>query len=104
MRKQKDLFGNKTQSTYDKLVDNLQKHDNRTLKNRVERLKFLNTICPSNISMLGDMESIFILQEARLTFLNGAFMLQFFYAKLLLSAGLLYISHQKKRIVTSQRR
>ena len=70
---QRDLFGDKAQLQIDKLTSNLQRQDRHTFKSRLERLKFLDSIYPRGVSMFGRMEPIFIFQEARLTFLNGAF-------------------------------
>jgi len=72
-RPQKDLFGNKAKPKLDKETAELKQLDARTIKNRAERLKYLESIYPRWVSMFGEMEPIFIFEEARLTFLNGAF-------------------------------
>ena len=70
---QRDLFGDRVQPKLDKLATDLQKQDRHTLKFRLARLKFLDSIYPRGVSMFGQMEPIFIFEEARLSFLNRAF-------------------------------
>jgi hypothetical protein len=71
---QRDLFGNKTRPKTDRLEADLKRQDKYTFSHRLERLRFLNSIVPPNgMSMFGNIEPIFIFEEARLTYLNGAF-------------------------------
>jgi len=70
---QRDLFGDKARPKFDKLATDLQKRDRQTFKSRLERLRYLDSISPRGISMFGQMEPIFIFEEASLAFLNGAF-------------------------------
>ena len=71
---QKDLFGNKAATRrIDKAAAALRVHDKDTFANRLARYKLLESLAPHGYSALGAFEPLFVFEEARLCFLNGAF-------------------------------
>lgn len=70
---QLDMAGNPVPSRPDPTEIRLLKSDKRTFKKRLERLKYLESISPQNIAIAGSPETVFLLQEARVTFVNGTF-------------------------------
>lgn len=70
---QKDLFGNPIKKRRTRLEIQLSKHDRETFEDRLERLKYLDSVIPKNYWMAGSFESIFLFQEAGVAFINGAF-------------------------------
>jgi hypothetical protein len=69
---QKDLFGKTINPVRDKEKIALKKHDINTFDSRLVRLKYLDSL-QTPTSMFGNMEPIYMFDEARLTYLNGAF-------------------------------
>lgn len=70
---QTDLFGNKPIKKITKFETTLKKYDTETLDGRVERLKYINTLLPNEYVFGGDLETIFIFEEAKMAFINGQF-------------------------------
>jgi hypothetical protein len=70
---QRDLFGKKVKPKYDKLAQALKNNDKQTFEARLKRLRYLDNMLPPDSGMAGLMEPVQIFEEARLAFLNGAF-------------------------------
>lgn len=71
--KHRDLFGTVIKSKIDKYERALRKHDRKTFYERLKRLRFLNTIFPKGYQVTTDIESIYIYDEAKMTYINGEF-------------------------------
>lgn len=71
----KDLFGHKVVSKKKKtrLESSLIKYDKDTFDTRLSRLKYLNKIFPKDYSIAGDIQTVFVFSEAKMTFINGEF-------------------------------
>ena len=71
----KDLFGNKIikKKRPSRLENSLVKYDKESFPTRLERLKFIEKIFPKDYSILGIMETVFVFEEAKMTFINGEF-------------------------------
>jgi len=71
----KDLFGQKVISKKKKtrLESSLIKYDKDTFDTRLARLKYLNKIFPKDYSIAGNMQTVFVFSEAKMTFINGEF-------------------------------
>lgn len=69
----KDLFGNPVypRKTQNQLV--LERFDARTLAARTERLRFLRKIFPRVAGFLMPLETSFVFNETKMTFVNGEF-------------------------------
>jgi len=67
------LFGNKPTKKNTKFETTLKKYDSNTIDERVERLKFINTLIPGEYIFGADPETIFIFEEAKMAFINGQF-------------------------------
>ncbi len=72
---ERDIFGNKIEKKKRKsrLESGLLKYDTSTFSSRLERLKYINKIFPDGISMMADIETIFIFDEAKMAFINGEY-------------------------------
>jgi hypothetical protein len=70
---QTDLFGNKPIKKITKFETALKKYDKETISERIERLKYINTLLPDEYMFGGDPETIFIFDEAKMAFINGQF-------------------------------
>jgi hypothetical protein len=70
---QLDMEGNPVPSRPDPTETRLLKSDRRAFKGRLERLKYLESISPQNIAIAGSPETVFLLQEAGQTFVNGTY-------------------------------
>src|SRR5665647_3935007 len=70
---QTDLFGNKPIKKITKFETALKKYDAETIDERVERLKYINTLLHDEYMFGGDPETIFIFEEAKMAFINGQF-------------------------------
>ena len=72
---EKDLFGKKVvqKKRKTKLEVALGKTDNESFKDRLNRLRYLNKIFPHDLLLGADQETIYILSEAKMTFINGEF-------------------------------
>ncbi len=70
---QTDLFGNKPIKKITKFETALKNYDKATIDERVERLKYINTLLPDKYMFCGDPETIFIFKEAKMAFINGQF-------------------------------
>ncbi|MCK6582613.1 MAG: hypothetical protein L6Q49_05890 [Anaerolineales bacterium] len=69
----KDMFGVPIKKKVDPLEITISRSDKRTIKNRVKRLKYLQSITPYDFHMLSSVETYFLFEETRLAFVNGAF-------------------------------
>ena len=71
----KDLFGEKVIKKKKRtlLETSLAKYDRDTFDTRLARLKYLDKIFPKNYSIVGDMQTVFVFGEAKMTFINGEF-------------------------------
>ena len=72
---EKDLFGKKVvqKKRRTKLEVALRKTDNESFEDRLHRLKYLNKIFPHDLFLGADQETIYILSEAKMTFINGEY-------------------------------
>ena len=70
---EKDLFGRKIRRRKSKLEKILEKYDKKTLDERVERLELIQKIIPKGYTVTGSVESAYIFDETKMTFLNGEF-------------------------------
>ena len=70
---QKDLFGKKVIQKKTRLETSLLRYDKRSLNERVERLKYINKIIPKGYGIAADMETVYVFDEAKMTFINGEF-------------------------------
>ena len=70
---QRDLFGKKVKPPRDKLKTSLLKNDRITFKSRLDRLRFLESLLAPNTGIFGSMEGVSLFGEARLAYLNGAY-------------------------------
>lgn len=68
-----DLFGTKKRKKRTYLEINLNKYDRDTFSDRLERLKYLNSIFPKGYGFLSGMETAYVFDEAKMTFINGEF-------------------------------
>lgn len=68
-----DLFGGKVKRRATYLERLLVKHDKDSFPGRLERLKHMREILPRGIGLVGNIETIYLLREAELAFMNGAF-------------------------------
>lgn len=57
---EKDLFGKPIQKRRSRLEIQLSKYDRETFDERLERLKFIESIAPRGYLMMGSFEAIFI--------------------------------------------
>lgn len=69
----KDLFGNKIIKKKTRKEISLEKYDKKTFEERLKRLQSLDKIFPKYYSIAGDMQTIFVFDEAKMTFINGEF-------------------------------
>lgn len=70
---QADLFGDKPIKKITKFETALKQYDKETIDERVERLKYINTLLPGEYMFGADPETIFIFEEAKMAFINGQF-------------------------------
>jgi hypothetical protein len=72
---QQELFPNKAKKKKKKSDEQLEleRYDQDSLTEREERLKFIKQIVPEEYFFGADLETICILQEAKMTFINGEF-------------------------------
>ena len=71
----KDLFGNRVKPKKQNigLEKSLIRNDTYTLEDRTLRLKFVNEIFPNGSIIAGDMETVYVFQEAKMAYVNGCF-------------------------------
>jgi len=71
----KDLFGQNVvqKKRKSKFEVALKKTDNESFEDRLNRLKYLNNIFPGDLFFGADPETVFIFNEAKMTFINGEF-------------------------------
>jgi hypothetical protein len=67
----KDLFGNPIVEKGSHLERSLRKYDRDSFGNRLDRLKYLQKIFPKGYGFLLAPESAYILDEVKMTFMNG---------------------------------
>ena len=62
-----NLFGEKIEDNerFKQLKKSLLNHDKNTLGERLERLKYVDTIFPKNYSIAADFETVFIFNETK---------------------------------------
>ncbi len=70
---EKNLFGENIKKRKTRLESALLKHDKESFEERLDRLKYLQTIFPNIDFMAGRPETILIFEEAKMTFINGEF-------------------------------
>lgn len=72
---QKELFNNKTKARKKKSKDELtlEKYDQRSMPDRIERFKFLKKVFPKGYAFGSDLETAYILDETKMAFINGEF-------------------------------
>jgi len=63
---QKDLFGHIIKRRPSRLESLLTRIDRESYQIRLERLKYIESITPKGLGMVGSIEAIFIFQEAGL--------------------------------------
>lgn len=68
-----NLFGDKKKKRKTYLEIKLNKYDRDSFYDRLERLKYLNRIFPKGYSFLSGMETAYVFDEAKMTFINGEF-------------------------------
>lgn len=71
--KQKDLFGKPIPRRKSRQQIVLEKYDRETLDERIDRLKWVEKIFPKGYGFLMPPETSFIFNEAKMSFINGAF-------------------------------
>lgn len=69
----KDLFGKRIKNKTTALEKAFNKYDKDTFEERVERSRYIEKIMPKGYTISGSTESVFILDEAKMTFINGEF-------------------------------
>ena len=72
---QQELFPNNSKKKKKNSSEELEltKYDQDTIIDRVERLKFIKLIVPEEYIFGADLETIYILKEAKMAFINGEF-------------------------------
>ena len=82
---QKDLFGKKvTSKKRTRLEIMLTSYDKKSFNDRLERLGYLKKIFPKGFGFVSDLETSFILDEVKTTFIDGAFYQQYSFLRHLL--------------------
>lgn len=71
--KEKDLFGEPIKKRTGRLEKSLSKYDHDTFEERLDRLKYINSVEPQSAGMMASLETVLVFQEATLAFVNGAF-------------------------------
>lgn len=69
----KNLFGEITRDKNPKYTRTLQKYDKDSFADRLKRLNWLKDNFPEDFEMLCTFEILFLLKEAKMTFINGEF-------------------------------
>ena len=70
---EKDLFGQSIEKKESFLKKSLRKYDKDSFNDRLKRLEYLQKIFPKDYGFLLRPESAFILDEVKMTFINGYF-------------------------------
>ena len=70
---EKDLFGYVKKTRRSRLESALIKNDRETLSARLDRLRHLQSIFPQGYGFLSGVETAYIFDEAKMTYLNGQF-------------------------------
>lgn len=70
---QGDLFGISKKKGTPFYHNIIRGFDNRTLKERAERLKYINSIFPKGTSLGGPPEWVYLYDEAKMAFMHGLF-------------------------------
>jgi len=70
---QRNLFGKREKKQLDAFEQFLVERDRNTLMERAERLRFTEEIYPHDLFIMTDNESAMLLEEAKLSYVNGEF-------------------------------
>jgi len=71
--REKDLFGYAKKTRRSRLESALLKNDKESLAARLDRLRHLQTIFPKGYGFLSSVETAYVFNEAKMTYLNGQF-------------------------------
>ncbi len=72
-KRERDLFGNVIRTKKPRLQTALEKYDRDTLRERLDRLQFLQAFYPKKYWFAMTVESASIFGEARMAFINGEY-------------------------------
>ena len=92
---EKDLFGYTKKTRKPRLEAAILKHDRITLEARLERLRHLQNIFPRGYSFLSSIETAYVFDEAKMSYINGQFV-----ATILLAQA--HIEHHLQGYVASR--
>ena len=70
---ERDLFGEEISREEDPLEQYLAAYDEDTFRDRLSRLKYLQTVIPEDYSFMMGTSSFYVFEEARRAFINGEF-------------------------------
>lgn len=70
---ERDLFGEPIKRRRGRWESYLSRYDRDTFAERLERLKYLDSVVPQAAGMMAGLETVLVFQEATLAFVNGAF-------------------------------
>ena len=70
---ERDLFGEEISREEDPLEQYLAAYNEDTFRDRLSRLKYLQTVIPEDYSFMMGTSSFYVCEEARRAFINGEF-------------------------------
>jgi hypothetical protein len=92
---ERDLFGYTKKTRRPRLEAAIFKHDRETLAGRIERLRHLQTIFPKGYGFLSSLETAFVFDEAKMSYINGQFIGTILLAQAHIEHGLQgYVAHR----------
>lgn len=86
--REKDLFGYTKKTRRPRLEAAILRHDRETLDGRVQRLRHLQTIFPKGYGFLSSLETAFLFDEAKMSYINGQFIATILLAQAHIEHGL----------------